>query len=97
MITLLTNERPTRARFQTAAMLAMLLALGVPMAFAAKLTTAAAAAEQRDAVAKGLYQLAYSAKQDAVYVASSGGFGDGAGPDQELQLDPKSLDVKATI
>jgi len=97
MITLLTNERPARARFQAAAMLAMALALGVPMAFAAEPTTAADAAVQRNAVAKGLYELAYSAKQDAVYVASSGGFGDDAGPAQVLKLDPKTLAVKATI
>ncbi len=82
--------QPRRARRYVAAMLALGFALGAPAALAAS-------AVQRNAVAKGPYELAYSAKQDAVYVASSGGFGDDAGPAQVLQLDPKTLAVKATI
>ena len=82
--------QPGRARRYVAAMLAIGFALGVPAALAAS-------AVQRNAVAKGLYELAWSARQDAVFVASSGGFGDDAGPAQVLKLDPKTLAVKATI
>ncbi len=82
--------QPGRARRYVAAVLALGFALGGPAALAASPV-------QRNAVAKGLYELAYSAKQDAVYVASSGGFGDDASPAQVLQLDPKTLAVKATI
>ena len=52
---------------------------------------------QRAAVAPSLYELAYSARQNAVFVASSGGFGDGAGPSKLLRLDPKTLAVQAEI
>ena len=54
-----------------------------------------AAQIQRAAVAPSLYELAYSARQNAVFVASSGGFGDGAGPSKLLRLDPKTLAVQA--
>lgn len=54
-----------------------------------------AAQVQRAAVAPSLYELAYSARQNAVFVASSGGFGDGAGPSKLLRLDPKTLAVQA--
>ncbi|WP_326537992.1 YncE family protein [Pseudorhodoferax sp.] len=56
-----------------------------------------AAQIQRAAVAPSLYELAYSARQNAVFVASSGGFGDGAGPSKVLRLDPKTLAVQAEI
>ncbi len=52
---------------------------------------------QRQALAQGLYELAYSPRQNAVYVASSGGFGATAGPSQVLKLDPKTLAVQAAI
>lgn len=58
-------------------------------------TTVQAAQIQRAAVAPSLYELAYSARQNAVFVASSGGFGDGAGPSKLLRLDPKTLAVQA--
>ncbi|PTT58287.1 YncE family protein, partial [Stenotrophomonas sp. HMWF022] len=45
----------------------------------------------------GLYELAYSPKQNAVFVASSGGFGDDAGPAQVLRLNPTTLAVEARI
>ena len=54
-----------------------------------------AAQIQRVAVAPSLYELAYSARQNAVFVASSGGFGDGAGPSKLLRLDPATLAVQA--
>lgn len=75
-------------------------ALVAPGAFAAAPAaahTAAAAGVQRQAVAKGLYELAYSPLQNALFVASSGGFGDDAGPAQVLRLDPKTLAVQARI
>ncbi|MBD8637647.1 YncE family protein [Stenotrophomonas sp. CFBP 13725] len=81
----------------------MAIAMGIaaPSAYAAgqatPASTATQSAVQRSAVAQGLYELAYSAKQNAVYVASSGGFGDDAGPAQVLKLDPTTLAVQATI
>ncbi|GHC97408.1 hypothetical protein GCM10007320_52150 [Pseudorhodoferax aquiterrae] len=56
-----------------------------------------AAQIQRAALAPSLYELAYSARQNAVFVASSGGFGDGAGPSKVLRLDPQTLAVQAEI
>lgn len=84
------------------------VALALAVSFAgvapqASAATAAAASSavtsdvQRQAVAKGLYELAYSPSQNAVFVASSGGFGDAAGPAQVLRLDPLTLAVQARI
>lgn len=56
-----------------------------------------AAQMQRTSIAPSLYELAYSARQNAVFVASSGGFGEGAGPSHVLRLDPKTLAVQAQI
>jgi DNA-binding beta-propeller fold protein YncE len=64
---------------------------------AAPASTAAVPTVQRQALAQGLYELAYSARQNAVYVASSGGFGATAGPSQVLRLDPGTLAVQARI
>lgn len=64
---------------------------------AAPASTAAMPTVQRQALAQGLYELAYSARQNAVYVASSGGFGATAGPSQVLRLDPATLAVQARI
>lgn len=92
--------------FRSAALsLAVSLILALPAASAAtapdgQSATAADAgtsAVQRKAVAKGLYELAYSPRQNAVFVASSGGFGDAAGPAQVLRLDPDTLAVQAGI
>jgi len=47
--------------------------------------------------AAGLYELAYSARQDAVFVASSGGFADDAPPSCLLRLDAATLAVQARI
>lgn len=79
--------------------LAISLTLGVPAAFADASATASAdaAAVQRKAVAQGLYELAFSPKQNAVFVASSGGFGDAAGPSQVLRLNPETLAVETAI
>lgn len=90
-----------RSLLRSAALaLAVTLSLGAPSAFAVgKVTPAAetAAAVLRKPVAQGLYELAYSPTVDVVYVASSGGFGDAAGPAQLLLLDPNTLDVEAQI
>lgn len=64
---------------------------------AAPAAAAVAPSVQRQALAQGLYELAYSARQNAVYVASSGGFGATAGPSQVLRLDPATLAVQARI
>jgi len=87
--------------FRSAALaVAVSLSLGAPTAFAAEATAAAtspATAVQRQAIAQGLYELAYSPKQNAVFVASSGGFGDNAGPAQVLRLNPTTLAVETPI
>ena len=85
--------------FRSAALaVAVSLSLGVPSAFADNApATSATTAVQRQAVAKGLYELAYSPKQNAVFVASSGGFGDDAGPAQVLRLNPATLAVETRI
>ena len=88
--------------FRSAALaLAVSLALVSPLALAADAAPTAANTStvgvQRQAVAKGLYELAYSPSQQAVFVASSGGFGDDAGPAQVLRLDPRTLAVQARI
>ncbi|WP_340572501.1 YncE family protein [Stenotrophomonas sp. G106K1] len=86
--------------FRSAALaVAVSLSLGAPPAFAADAATATspATAVQRQAVAQGLYELAYSPKQNAVFVASSGGFGDNAGAAQVLRLNPTTLAVETRI
>ncbi len=90
--------------FRSAALsLAISLAMAVPAAQAAADAapaagaTATAAAVQRKPIAQGLYELAFSPKQNAVFVASSGGFGDDAGPAQVLRLNPATLAVEAAI
>ncbi|MCD7098564.1 YncE family protein [Stenotrophomonas sp. MMGLT7] len=52
---------------------------------------------QRRQLARGLYELAYSPSQDALFVASSGGFGPDAAPSRVLRLDPRTLEVQAEI
>ena len=78
---------------------AVSLSLGAPTDFAAEAAaaTSPATAVQRQAIAQGLYELAYSPKQNAVFVASSGGFGDNAGPAQVLRLNPTTLAVETRI
>ncbi len=86
--------------FRSAALaVAISLSVGAPAAFADNATAAPAAstAVQRQGIAQGLYELAYSPTQNAVFVASSGGFGDNAGPSQVLRLDPATLAVQARI
>lgn len=56
---------------------------------------AAQAGVLREAVAPALYELAYAAGTDTVYVSSAGGFGDDAPASQLLQLDGKTLAVKS--
>ncbi|PJX24115.1 hypothetical protein CAP48_11465 [Advenella sp. S44] len=51
----------------------------------------------RKAVANGLYELVYSARQDAVFVSSSGGRGEGADAPRILRLNPETLQVQAEI
>ncbi|MFT3717641.1 YncE family protein [Pseudorhodoferax sp.] len=57
----------------------------------------ASAQVQRQALAKGLYELAYSPHQNAVFVASSGGFGPDAAPAKVLRLSPQTLAVEREI
>jgi len=87
--------------FRSAALaLAVSLAVVAPAASATSPVAATSSATtnvQRQAVAKGLYELAYSPSQNAVFVASSGGFGDAAGPAQVLRLDPTTLAVQQRI
>ena len=64
-----------------------------PAAAAAKTT----AQVQRQALAKGLYELAYSPRQNALFVASSGGFGPDASPAKVLRLNPQTLAVEGEI
>lgn len=92
----------SRILFHSATLaLAVSLGLAAPFAAAADTGTVADAAAhgavQRQPVAKGLYELAYSPRQNAVFVASSGGFGDDAGPSQVLRMDPDTLAVQQAI
>ena len=91
----------SRTLFRSASLaMAITLSLAAPAAFAGEPTPSAAATDaavQRAAVAQGLYELAYSPSQNAVFVASSGGFGDDAGPAQVLRLDPTTLAVQQSI
>lgn len=54
-----------------------------------------AAPVQQQAIAPSLYELAYSANQNALFVASAGGFGPDAPASQLLRLDPLTLAVQA--
>ena len=60
-------------------------------------TAKTAAQVQRQALAKGLYELAYSPRQNALFVASSGGFGPDASPAKVLRLNPQTLAVEGEI
>ncbi|RMW99005.1 YncE family protein [Allofranklinella schreckenbergeri] len=71
-----------------------------PANAAAKAVQAGAQAQPqvvRQAVAPGLYELAYSPKFNAVFVNSSGGFGKDAPASRLLRLDPQSLAVLGEI
>ncbi len=68
-----------------------------PNATGAAATKAQASDVKRQALAKGLYELAYSPRQNAVFVASSGGFGPDAGPSKVLRLNPQTLAVEREI
>lgn len=52
---------------------------------------------QRQAIAKGVYELVYSPTRNAVFVASSGGWGDQADPAKVVRLNPDTLAVEAEI
>ncbi len=88
--------------FTAVAALALVAALagcaqpGTPSAAAAQ-PAAAQLAVQRVALAQGLYELAYSEKQNAVFVASAGGFGPTAVAPKVLRLNPQTLAVEAEI
>ncbi|WP_312318784.1 YncE family protein [Stenotrophomonas sp.] len=89
-----------RTLFRSAALaLAVSFTLGAPSAFAAEKAAAATVATnvERKPIAQGLYELAFSPTQNAVFVASSGGFGDAAGPSQVLRLNPETLAVEKAI
>ena len=65
-----------------------------PQATAAQ---ASAARVSREAIAPALYELAYSARQNVVFVNSAGGFGAGAPASKVVVLDPQTLAVKREI
>ena len=52
---------------------------------------------QRAEIAPALYEIAYSPSQQALFVASAGGFGENAAPSKILRLNPQSLAVEAEI
>ena len=91
---------------KTSALLPLALAAALAAGCAQQSTTpnaAGAAAKvqasdvKRQALAKGLYELAYSPRQNAVFVASSGGFGADASPAKILRLNPQTLAVEREI
>jgi len=51
----------------------------------------------RAEIAPALYELAYSKRQNAVFVISSGGWGDEAPPSYVFKLDPVTLAVQAQV
>ena len=77
----------------------LMLALGVLWLAAAAPSRAAdtPASLTRAPVAPGLYELAYSARQDALYAASAGDRGAGAVPSRVFKLHPATLAVQAEI
>ncbi len=96
----------TTLRLSTgAALLAVLLAAcGTPSNHtpqSAQNAPAATAQARQDViradVARGLYELAYSPSEQAVFVASSGGFGADSAPSRVLRLDPQTLAVQQSI
>lgn len=54
-------------------------------------------AVHRQALAQGLYELAYSAQQNAIFLAASGGRGEQAYPPKILRLHPETLAIQAEI
>ncbi|WP_225784761.1 YncE family protein [Xenophilus sp. Marseille-Q4582] len=90
-----------RSSLLAAAALSVLLAGcagNAPTATGAASQAAAQPAQaQRQAVARGIYELAYSPRQNAVFVASSGGFGADAAPAKVLRLNPQTLAVEREI
>ncbi|MFV0679835.1 YncE family protein [Ottowia sp.] len=70
-----------------------------PTASSPSVATAVATKQevQRKALAKGIYELVYSPRQKAVFVASTGGFGDEAEASKVLRLDPATLTVQSEI
>lgn len=60
-------------------------------------TTALAPQVQQQALAPSLYELAYSGTHNALFVASSGGFGPNAQASQLFRLDPTTLAIQAQV
>lgn len=60
-------------------------------------TPVAAETVQRASLGQGVYELAYSERQNAVFVAVTGGFGPESQSAKLLRLDPKTLAVQAEI
>jgi DNA-binding beta-propeller fold protein YncE len=56
-----------------------------------------AARVMRETLAQGLYELAYSPTRNAVFVASSGGFGPTAQPAKVLRLNAQTLKIEGEI
>jgi len=93
----MTSRKPLLATIALAAVLAGCAQQGPSAPEATAPAASAAAQVQRQAPARGLYELAYSARQNAVFVASSGGFGPDAAPAKVLRLNPQTLAVEREI
>ncbi|WP_457808519.1 YncE family protein [Kushneria sp. EE4] len=103
-----------RARILQGALIALgLVTLSAPWAVAGEQPTQQQAAQQQDAsdhivaqkdIAKGLYELVFSPSQQSIYVAATGGFGEGASDNygegeggRIYRLDAQTLEVEDTI
>ena len=100
-----TSIRTLRLSTGAAVLALMLAACGAPSGSKQNVAQAPAPAATAQArqdvlrtdVARGLYELAYSPAEQAVFVASSGGFGADAAPASVLRLDPTTLAVQQEI
>lgn len=94
---------PSATHSLTALLAAALLATASPLAAQTSpqtppLTTAEPSGRiLRRETAPGLYEIVYSQAQNAVFVASAGGRGEGSAPASILRLDPVTLDIQAEI
>lgn len=83
---------PTLSRRQALALAGTgLIALGLPR------PARAFTLQQRQDLAPHLYEIEYSARQGALFVASAGGFSPGAPPSRIFRLDPVTLAVQAEV
>ncbi|MBJ7263262.1 MAG: YncE family protein [Burkholderiaceae bacterium] len=96
-------DRFTPARLLAAVMTALVLggcaagSRGTDQAAEVSTTAQSILPAERKDIAKGIYELAYSAKQDAVFVAVSGGFSKVPGKPMVARLNPQTLEVEKEI